>query len=282
MSNIVALWQDLLDYDKQRVVFAARHQSTLTTGRFKSPKKRVDFTPGVESVKRHALTSPGPLPQWPSCCRLIETIFVRLCNIHRSPKKKQTGTVSRWDLVLLDYRNIRRQILGNGAVMQLTNLQLVDVSYTTLVQWYNSRVKRQDTQIVKQGLDIPSRLSVAADPLPPANVRPQSREPPPGPSHQYAMPSSTVGQAKVKRKVLTVVTRPTPAPTLAPTPAPTPASQRPILPAWPSARPVVMLKCGQFRIAETGHSQYKGVVYCPAVETLPKEQWLEQIKKQKD
>ncbi len=39
-------------------------------------------------------------------------------------------------------------------------------------------------------------------------------------------------------------------------------------------------KCGQFRAAETGHSQYKGIIYYPSVETVPKEQWLEDIKKQ--
>ncbi|KAJ8393320.1 hypothetical protein AAFF_G00062210 [Aldrovandia affinis] len=33
VGNIVALWQNLLDYDKQRVVFAARHQDRLNTGR---------------------------------------------------------------------------------------------------------------------------------------------------------------------------------------------------------------------------------------------------------
>src|SRR4029434_141474 len=37
-------------------------------------------------------------------------------------------------------------------------------------------------------------------------------------------------------------------------------------------------KCGQFRTAETGHSQYKGIIYCPSVEAVPKEQWLEDIK----
>ncbi len=114
MSNIVALWQNLLDYDKQRVVFAARHQSRLDTGRFRSPKKRQEFTPGVESVKRHALTTTAPLAQWPDCCRLIETIFFKLCAIHKSPKKKGIGTVSKWVLILEDYRKIRRRILANG------------------------------------------------------------------------------------------------------------------------------------------------------------------------
>ncbi|CAM4694827.1 unnamed protein product [Leuciscus chuanchicus] len=94
VSNIVALWQNLLDYDKRRVVFSPRHKSRLDT---------------------------------------------RLCAIHMSTKKKGTGTVSRWDLILEDYRKIRRCILGNATVMQQTTIQLVDVSHTTLVQWHNSR-----------------------------------------------------------------------------------------------------------------------------------------------
>ncbi len=36
---------------------------------------------------------------------MTETIFFRFCAIHQSPKKKKrTGTVSRWDLILEDYR----------------------------------------------------------------------------------------------------------------------------------------------------------------------------------
>ncbi|RXN21512.1 hypothetical protein ROHU_024091 [Labeo rohita] len=182
VSNIVALWQNLLDYDKQRVVFAARHQSRLDTERFRSPKKRQEFTPGVESVKRHALTTTAPLAQWPDCCRLIETIFVKLCAIHKSPKKKGIDTFFRWDLILEDYRKIRQCILTNAAVMQQTTLQLVDVSHTTLVQWHNRRVKKQDSAVLMQGLQLPSRLSVAADPLLPANVRLPSAPPPTRPS----------------------------------------------------------------------------------------------------
>ncbi|KAI4796457.1 hypothetical protein KUCAC02_026959 [Chaenocephalus aceratus] len=40
-------------------------------------------------------------------------------------------------------------------------------------------------------------------------------------------------------------------------------------------------KCGKFGTAETGHSQYKGVVYCPLVEALPKEQWLKDMRNKK-
>ncbi|KAI9541931.1 hypothetical protein NQZ68_025065 [Dissostichus eleginoides] len=349
VSNIVALWQNLLDYDKQRVVFAARHQSRLDTGRFRSPKKRQEFTPG-----------------WPDCCRLIEAIFVRLCVIHRSPRKRGTGTVSRWDLILEDYRKIRRRILSNGTVMQQTTLQLVDLSHTTLVQWHNKRVKREDNALVLQGLVLPSRLSVASDPLPPSNVRPQSAAPQPGVAYHYILPSSTVGQAKLKRKASPTTATPAtvklrsqlqlfPAPPFGPQmvrqlfPAPpqlpsgpqmvrqlfpAPSSgpqmvlQRQVFPASPlghcswifnpvtSQVPVQVAapqapnaslssvlpapipapttrklthkvvhntckKCGKFRTAETGHSQYKGVVYCPSVEVLSKEQWLKDMRNKK-
>jgi len=48
-----------------------------------------------EAPTHHPCTTcPVASAQWPDCSRLIETIFVRLCGIHRSPKKKGTGTVS--------------------------------------------------------------------------------------------------------------------------------------------------------------------------------------------
>ncbi len=59
--------------------------------------------------------------------------------------------------------------------------------------------ERQDSAILMQGLQLPSRLSVAADPLP-ANVRPPSAPPQPGPAHQYHLPSSTVGQARLEEE----------------------------------------------------------------------------------
>ncbi len=105
-------------------------------------------------------TTAAPLAQWPDCCHLIETIFVRFCVIHRSPKMKGTGiSVQMWDLILEDYKKIRRRILANATVMQQTILQLVDLSHTTLVQWHNKWVKMQDNAVVMQGLQLPSRLS---------------------------------------------------------------------------------------------------------------------------
>lgn len=151
VDDIVCLWQSLLDYDKQRIRFSARHQDRLTTGRFRSPKKKAVFTPGVDSLKRSVLASSASPAQWPDCCRLVEAIFTRLCQIHRSPRRKGKGSLSRWSLILEDYRKIRQLILSNGAIMQDTTLQLVEVNQTTLVQWHNGRVKKQDERTSASG-----------------------------------------------------------------------------------------------------------------------------------
>ncbi|XP_057199129.1 uncharacterized protein LOC130559857 [Triplophysa rosa] len=50
-NTIIGLWQKLDDRDKQRVVYAARHQERLLSGRFRTPK-RPTHTPGVESTTR--------------------------------------------------------------------------------------------------------------------------------------------------------------------------------------------------------------------------------------
>ncbi|XP_058625088.1 uncharacterized protein LOC131536281 [Onychostoma macrolepis] len=345
VDDIVSLWQSLLDYDKQRVTFAARHQDRLTTGRFRSPKKKAVFTPGVDSLKRCVLGSTGSPAQWPDCCRLVEAIFIRLCRIHQSPRRKGKGTLSRWSLILHDYRKIRQLILSNGAIMQDTTLQLVEVSQTTLVQWHNGRVRKQDQTLLLQGIDLPDAFGVAAEALPPASVRAVALPQVQGEQHIYNLPQSTAGQAKLKRRTscsATEAVRPkqtTPRPTI-----PRPVGNLPLVPVVlprPSPSPTVTLasqttptmtlifvpqnplpttpatlhlnpqpshvlpppatvsqsqptvprpyhrkvesntcrKCGQFRTAATGHSQYRGTIYCPATETLTKEQWLEKVKK---
>ena len=332
----MALWQNMLDYDKQRVVFAARHQDKLTSGRFRSPKKRAEFTPGVDSLKRSALTTTAPLAQWPDCCRLVEAIFVRLCGLHKSPKKQGRTTLTRWSLILQDYRKIRQLILGNGTIMQETSIQLVEVNQTTLNQWHNRRVKKQDNALVLQGIDLPSRVPVAAETLLAANVRPAVTPQVPGEPHTYHLPDNTTGQAVTKRMATDAVAaapaavRPKPAPKRQlfpkpPTPGPAQilpsSSMPPVLFGTPQTHLITFIplpgqqypltqasvstaspattstasarrkpyqkkvltntcrKCGQYRTAGTGHSQYKGTIYCPSTEALSKEEWLEQMRR---
>ena len=84
------------------------------------------------------LPPPPRLPHGQIAAACRKPSSTGLCAVHRCPEKiGGTGTASGWDLVLEDYRRIRRRILANGAVMQRTTMQLVDVSPpTTLVQWH--------------------------------------------------------------------------------------------------------------------------------------------------
>ncbi|XP_026179825.1 uncharacterized protein LOC113140248 [Mastacembelus armatus] len=200
VTTIVFLWQNLLPYDQQRVAYAARHQVRLTTGRYKRPKQKEDFTPGVESMTRCALGSTGSPAQWPDCSRLVEFIFVKLCIIHKSPKKQGSYALTRWTLILQDYSKIRQLVLGNGTVMDSTTLQLFNVNQTTLIQWHNKQLKRQDCAIILQGVNLPASTLLAPAPLPPGQVRHTAAPPHPGLPHQYHLPAFTVGQAVLKRR----------------------------------------------------------------------------------
>ncbi|XP_047231562.1 uncharacterized protein LOC124874298 [Girardinichthys multiradiatus] len=316
---ITELWQRLDDRDKQRVVYAARHQDRLLSGRFRTPKKP-SKTPGVESTTRCVLGASSAPAQWPDCCRLVETIFIRLCGLHSAPKRKGKGAESRWSLILRDYRKIRDLVVGNARVMQGTEIQLVEVNQNTLIQWHNGRQKKQELSVLLQGTAVPPNLPVSEEPLMDARVLP-SVPVPAQYEHQYQLPECTAGQAKQRQAPSAIqpkgaTKRPSPL-LVAPAVFPAPAAWAPSAPGIPhqalaqAGQPVVLYqmvppaeiqgthhqqpptkrpykrtvqantckKFGLFRTAETGHSHYRGRVYCPQSEVLTKEQWLEEMRK---
>ncbi|XP_052429310.1 uncharacterized protein LOC127970861 [Carassius gibelio] len=377
-STIIELWQNLADQDKQRVVYAARHQKRLLSGRFRVPK-RPTKTPGVESTIRSVLGASSAPAQWPDCCRLVETIFIRLCNTHPSPKRKGKGTLSRWSLILQDYRRIRQLVLGNSLVMGGTSMQLMEVNQNTLIQWYNNRQKKQELSVLIQGIQLPQPLPEAQEPLQAAK-RLRTEPEQSGEQHQYKLPESTAGQAKQRHtstgrpplrpkaptQTTMLVTPSAPGASVQMVPnilipaAPgfpgvpmlqgvpmfqgMPMAQRlpmvqgmqmvqgmpmvqrmplvqgmpmvqgipmvqgmPVVQGMPLLHPTVVQgtssqpaanpqtmpkrpykrtveantckKCGHFKTSATGHSQYRGKVYCPQSETVTKEQWLEEMRK---
>ncbi|XP_073725207.1 uncharacterized protein [Misgurnus anguillicaudatus] len=317
-STIIALWQSLLPYDQQRVAYAARHQVNLTTGRFRCSKTKPEFTPGVDSMTRCVLGSTGSPAQWPDCCRLVESIFVKLCDIHRSPKKIGNHAVTRWTLILRDYSKIRQLVLGNGTVMENTTLQLFQVNQTTLNQWHKKRLKRQECAILLQGVNLPAPIPIAARPLPPGQTRPTTAPPQLGPQHRYHLPASTVGKAVDKRKSAVPAPHPPPPKVFRPrqlfpadsaplpvVPNPSPAFApfvflcpvpviRQIAPAGPIPSPLPARRpyvrtvdknkcslCHQPRNKDTGHSQYYGHIYCPLTAVMPLDQWREEMKKKR-
>lgn len=343
-NTIIGLWQNLDERDKQRVVYASRYQKRLLSGRFRVPKRPTH--PGVESTTRCVLGASSAPAQWPDCCRLVETIFIRLCSIYPSPQKKGKGSLSRWSLILQDYRRIRQLVLGNGLVMGGTSLQLVEVNQNTLINWHNNRQKKQELSVLLQGIQLPQPLPEAQEPLQAAK-RLRTEPEQPGDQHQYKLPESTAGQAKqrqtsvgrpplrpkapVQSQILVTPSAPgaslqmvpnllIPAgiqgvpmfqgvqmvqgmqmvqgipmvmPIMQPMLQPTavqgisshpvaPAANPGAVPKRPYNRTVeanTCKKCGQFKTSATGHSQYRGRVYCPQTETVTKEVWLEEMRR---
>ncbi|XP_072533111.1 uncharacterized protein [Salminus brasiliensis] len=373
VRTIIDLWQNLDSWDKQWIVYVALHKDQLTTGHFQSPEKEDNLTPGIENTTRCTLQASSSTH--PDCCRLVEAIFVRLCNIHSSPSKKDEETMTHWTLILQDYRKIRELLLGNGAVMQATSLQLVEVNQNALIQWHSHRIKDQGlTELLKE--DLSPSLPEAQNPpmqartlpieptqhqehapdysdhiknedlsellkeelsssLPEAEKILQARTRPAelpqhrAPAYEHRPPESTAGQAVLKRRsvgeppsirprlstqrelfgpapeaaqylqmvphisvrgapVLQAVHVLQPMPTFVcgatQNSVPQRATQEPPQPRQKRTYNRVVQgntckKCGQFRSAVTGHSQYKGIIYCPQTETVDKKQWLEDMRR---
>lgn len=157
-------------------------------------------TPGVESTTCFRLGASSAPAQWPNCCRLVENIFIRLCNIHQCPAGKGKRQ-SRWSIILRDYNKIRQLVVGNYLVMQGTQLQLVVVNQNTLITWHNKRQKRQELSVVLQGISRPPDLPVSEEPLQEARVLPAVPVPV-RQVHQYQLPQSTAGQAQQRQIAL--------------------------------------------------------------------------------
>ncbi|XP_066554861.1 uncharacterized protein LOC136744559 [Amia ocellicauda] len=88
VAELVHLWQQLPEGDKQRLVYPARHKDRLTRGRFKAGR-RSSVAPGVDSLKRCMVGENTGPAQWPDTSHLVEAICAQLCLIHPSPT--QTG-----------------------------------------------------------------------------------------------------------------------------------------------------------------------------------------------
>ncbi|KAJ8364297.1 hypothetical protein SKAU_G00131280 [Synaphobranchus kaupii] len=251
-STIIALWQNLLPYGQQRVAYAAL-LVRLKTGRFRCSKKKPDFTPGVESMTRCVLASTGSPAQWPNSCRLVESIFVKLCDIHKSPKKQGNYALTRWTLILRDYSKIRQLVL----------VPLASKYCRTAV------VKRKSA-------------ALAQHPHPPPSVHPRLQ------AQRQLFPQQAPPPTSAP---LPVVPDPTPVIGLFVFLTPQVPAAKLIAPAGPLVAPPPArraynrtvdqnkcIKCHQPRNKETSHSQYYGHIYCPQNTDMPLDQWLEKMR----
>ncbi|MEQ2213532.1 hypothetical protein XENOCAPTIV_016610, partial [Xenoophorus captivus] len=286
----------------------------ILSGCFRTPKKPSKI-PGVESTTHCVLGASIAPAQWPDCCRLVETIFIRLCALHSAPERKGKGAESRWSLILRDYSKIRDLVVGNARVMQGTEIQLVEVNQNTLIQWHNGRQKNEELSVLLQGTAVPPHLPVSEEPLMDTRVLP-SVPVPAQYEHQYQLPECTAGQAKQRQAPCAILPkgatkRQSPllvAPAVFPAPAAsalgiphqalTQAGQPVVLyqivppadiqgthPSFhqqpPTKRPykrtVQANTCKKCGLFRTAETGHSH--YCPQSDVLTKEQWLEEMRK---
>ncbi|XP_070203744.1 uncharacterized protein [Littorina saxatilis] len=146
--------------------------------------------------------------QRPNASRVMESVTLRLCELHPVDTKRP----SRWSLILRDYSRIRHLVLNNARVMEGTRLQLADINQATLTAWDRDRIRRQEREVLEQGLRYQAPPMTASQPLPRPNPQPESLEMGnDDPRHEFVLPENTAGKAKkMKRKKAPPVPAPTP------------------------------------------------------------------------
>ncbi|XP_026072640.1 uncharacterized protein LOC113052410 [Carassius auratus] len=208
-------------------------------------------------------------------CPLVDAILLRLCEIYRGPDEEETV----WSLVLQDYCKIRQLILADA------NLQLLDMSKSRLMQWRNQThaaageqapPKRPPVDIAK----FPAvRPKLAAQMQPVVQLLPGKPLGTFGPRSASTLTVVAIPQRLVPLPPATLLFIPS-TPHIVPALS-RPGSQRPVARRTCNRKVEANTckKCGSFRTAATGHSQFRGTVFCPATETLSKEQWLEKMRR---
>nr|XP_055076379.1 uncharacterized protein LOC129455635 [Misgurnus anguillicaudatus] len=188
----------IFQWDSDDVAALHRDQPQLTHGRYKAPK-RSGVTPGVESVKRCLIGHPGGPAQWPDANRLVNTICMKLCALHKSPTKKDGVCTPRWSKVLSDYHHIRELVLNNPTLMDETTIQLFEINHRTLTQWFRKWKNRQEMGVLGQGLTPSNPIAVADTHLPPPREKLNEVPSTSGPKHQFFLPPNREGQAPLLR-----------------------------------------------------------------------------------
>ena len=98
------------------------------------------------------------------------------------------------------YKKIRELILSNGKIMGNTSLQLVEINNLTLTQWHNKRSKKQELEVLQQGIDLPTPEITSQESFPEAKSTPT--ELPSGnkeDTFQFQLPPNTAGQGKTRK-----------------------------------------------------------------------------------
>ncbi|XP_038842219.1 uncharacterized protein LOC120041349 [Salvelinus namaycush] len=299
VDGLVELWLALPDFDKQRLIYPARHQERIVQGRFKATKGKSSIVLGKDSLQRCLLGLNSGPASWPGSSRLVEAICRQLCQIYPSAMQSAGVKKSRWALILADYVAIREAVLNSPRLMTRTNLQLFELNQRTISQWYSRH--QRERMVLQQGLGLAPAPSVTTQPLHYQQegiqaLFPFPTPPPPVPrqtTQQGGHAHAPILPAHLEQQPPTL-----PGPSQAQGPQ-TGSSLPPPVPrttAWRRKRMAedreegtagkrkqreqyVCSKCGLPKRRETGHSRFGGVAFCSvAAGGKTVAQWLAEMK----
>ncbi|KAJ8034188.1 hypothetical protein HOLleu_20922 [Holothuria leucospilota] len=176
VDNIIHLWKRLLAaFQESQVLYPPRYRDDAQhTGRFMQKKTATShtqtITQGTVSLRRAMVVGNSGPATSVDASPLVEAICLKLESICHSPQKvKGKRTVSRWKVILDKYHHIRNLVTLHARLMATTNLQLYELSQTTLLTWWNSRQKKLEKRVLTQTPPPPAAME-ASTPLPPAKT----------------------------------------------------------------------------------------------------------------
>ncbi|XP_077396008.1 uncharacterized protein LOC144032178 [Festucalex cinctus] len=308
VAKIKALWQQLHEHDKAPPAPLPPRKQPLVQGRFKSRASRGTHLGSEETAKRLFIGKGTEAAHSPSASRLVEAVFIRLCNVHSQNKSLCGVRMSRWGLVLRDYSHIR-DLCRSRPLVTAAPIQLVAVNHRTLTQWHHNRSKDLYVTGVCESLPAPSGDMSAADALPAA--RPLLDQP--GPSREgrlFEHPEDTSGMAKTLRgpvlpdlyaarmksaatcvsaaaSVSATAASTTAASTAtSTTTAPAPSStQKRLVNVTPRVQQrkvahFLCKSCGNPKTKEFGHSRYRNEHFCSQAAGRSVDDWLDEKRSQ--
>ncbi|XP_034089179.1 serine/arginine repetitive matrix protein 2-like [Gymnodraco acuticeps] len=134
-------------------------------------------------------TGSGPAT-WPDTSRLVEDIFILLCQLIPSSRTQWGFLRSRWTLVITAYDQVRATVYRCPALVARTTLQLFTVNQQTLSQWHKRWIAAQEKIILTSGIQALQAPRTAEEALlsetsieeeEPQGEEPRAEEPLPGP-----------------------------------------------------------------------------------------------------
>ena len=202
---IVKAFQKLDDYDKKAINWE-KVKMKPASGRYKRRKRMSGHTAAREVATSRCFATDGCNAFPPSKTRIVEAIFIKLCNKRISSTTitepgKKAKFASRLKLVLQDYISLRQSVFNTAVIKEQTSITLFPVNKKHLSTWFKDKKRREEVAQLMSGRAPPPGIGFTTTKK---NMELNKFDL----SHEAQLPSfeepeDQIGKAKTRRKVRT-------------------------------------------------------------------------------